>query len=138
MGKPQFSVRALLLTVSAIALVLSMMFQPPPEVAAFAVTGIVLASLAFSAIGIIYGKNNVRPFCIGVAIPAALAFCVAVRNEHWFLQVENISALLNINPRWPAILLGMMELTGIALGYLCVVVRWLIDRPGNGDEKSKI
>src|SRR5215469_2655701 len=79
MGRPQFSIAALLLTVAAVAVVLALMRTTgsPTEIAFVAVTPLLLG---FVGVGIFYGQGNCRPFCLG-ALPPLLLSMSYLRGE---------------------------------------------------------
>jgi hypothetical protein len=116
MGKPrpQFSIAALLLTVAAVAVVLALMVQ----VNGVAFLALLLALMPLLTIGLIYGQGNLRPFCIGAIFPVGFFLAYAAFRFEIHAFRRSASSFF-----WTAILMS------IALGYLCVWFRWLIDRP---------
>lgn len=126
MGRPQLSVTSLLLTVAGIYLALALMFQGDHVITSTALFALVVTGLAFCVIGIIYGRESLRPFVIGAAFPLLA----------WFLQ-HGTSPISSVEARMYGIEhhlvserlhLGGGILSGIALGYLCIGFRWLIER----------
>lgn len=129
MGRPQLSVTSLLLTVAGICLALALMFHGDHVITSTALFALVVTGLAFCVIGIIYGRESLRPFVIGAAFPLVLSLA-------WFVQ-HGTSPISSIEARIYGIEhylvserlhLGGGILSGIALGYLCVGFRWLIER----------
>ena len=131
MAKPrfQFSLAALLLTIAAVAVVLALMVRPTPIVATFGLLTLTVVSMAFIAVALVYGCESIRAFCIGAAFPLTMSFGYAVFNMQWLLDIEPLSLITRTDPRQAAHFFGTAILASIALGYLCVVFRWLIDRP---------
>jgi hypothetical protein len=118
----QFTLRALLLTVGADALILALM-QAPPQVGRPMLIALVPLSSALVATGLMFGRPRMRSFCIGAAIP--LGMMLAYMTMHLF---ELDVWLMETRPgRLPKIFGGGF-LTSIALGYVCVGFHWLIER----------
>lgn len=132
----QFSLAALLLTVAAVAGVLALMLRPESALTSLGLVGLTLVCMAFVTIELVYGRESVRPFCIGAAFPLLLAFLyigstvggllddIAVSLGHGrVLDVIDFTAPITVNH-----IIGTAILASIALGYLCVGFRWLVDR----------
>lgn len=119
----------MLLTVAAVAVVLALMIEPDAVTATFSLIGVTVVSLAFIAIGVVYGADNMRAFCIGAAFPLTMSFGYAVFNMQSLLILEPFSVITSTDPRLPAQFMGTMGLASIALGYLCVAFRWIIAPP---------
>ncbi|HVX12141.1 MAG TPA: hypothetical protein VHC22_13250 [Pirellulales bacterium] len=129
----QFSLAALLLTVAAVAAVLALMFQASVEIATPAILTIIPASLALLLIGIIYGKRAVRPFCIGAVVPVAMmASYVSHTLQLWsqWLLTREPNGFDFMDAGTFKTFVGYTLLLSIALGYLCVGFRWLVERRG--------
>lgn len=70
----QYSLAALLLTVAVVAGDLALILHAESVVAMLASVGLMLIFMGFIAIELLYGRDNVRPFCIGAAFPLTIAF----------------------------------------------------------------
>lgn len=142
MAKPrlQFTLGALLLTVAAVSLVLALMFHVPPAWGCVALIVLMLAFLALITVAFRYGSEGIRPFCIGAVFPLMFALIHAA-NDIGYLFDDMAYALRppmlpgmgmgNSDVRHPTetnFLIGSAILMAIALGYLCVGFRWLIER----------
>lgn len=129
----QFSLAALLLNVAFVAGVLALMFKVDPKTANLLFILSIIASSAFLATGLVYCRGNSRAFCIGAAFPLMVAFGYITHNldllidQVWpFIPVveDDREWGLKVNQR----LFGFAYLLSVALGYLCVGLRWLIER----------
>jgi hypothetical protein len=136
----QFSLTALLLTVAAVAGVLALMFRVPTEIACATLIAIVLVFSGLALTGLAHGQAVLQTFCLGAVVPLGSLLLFVTMNmasvANWFLsgiQQQNLSGIVEI---WtypiienPAVskLLGVGILASIALGYLCVGFRWLIE-----------
>jgi Na+/H+ antiporter NhaB len=124
MEKPglQFTLRILLLTVAADAVVLALMFQVPFEVAQPTLIGLLLIASALAITGLTYGDTTIRPFCIGAILPLSMmlvyftAVCAHVGLYNLFPSADRRNYY------------GGTLLAAIGLGYLCIGFRWLIER----------
>jgi hypothetical protein len=133
MEKPpfQFSLAALLLTVAAIAGVLALTFRVAGNVANLSFVALLPVSLAFLTIGIVYGHNCLRPFCIGAAFPLVMAFgFVTFSADLIYDSIWPVFPTVEDN-REPSVamkqrIFGAAFLSSIVIGYLCVGFRWLI------------
>lgn len=131
----QFSLAALLLTVAAVAGVLGLMFQVPTEPAyiGFALVIIILLALALTGLA---GSPQLRAFCVGALVPLGLLvyflaqdlFVIAFWLEHPFQDYDYSGPPLRTADDSLPRFLGVGILLSIALGYLCVGFRWLIER----------
>jgi len=136
----QFSLAALLLTIAAVAGVLTLMFHAPtePACAILIAAAVMLSGLALT--GLAHGRAIFHTFCLGAILPLGCLLIFIATNmagvANWLLddQQQKLHAGLEI---WtypiidnPAVvrLLGVGILASIALGYLCVGFRWLIER----------
>lgn len=141
MSRPrlQFSLAALLLTIAAVANVLWLIVEAPPDLARIvSVVGIVVLS-AFSITGIISGQATLRAFCIGALVPLATMLFFIATNFGGLINVladqDRLSfmtnyAMLPIELPVASRVFGFGILLSIALGYLCVGFQWLIERRG--------
>lgn len=138
MSRPrlQFSLAALLLTIAAVANVLWLIVEAPPDLARIvSVVGIVVLS-ALSIIGVISGQATLRAFCIGAIVPLAMMLFFIATNLGGLINVLADQDRLNpfTNPSYgtspielsvaPRVF-GVGILLSIALGFLCVGMHWL-------------
>ena len=80
MGKPQFSIRLLLLTVAAVAVVLALMLlRVPTDTAFLSFAGIIIVATALSLVGL-GGPPGVRAFCTGALVPLSLMLFYIVQQ----------------------------------------------------------
>lgn len=132
----QFSLAALLLTVAVLAGDLALMVHEESLPAMLVLLGLTLALMSFVAVGALYGRDNVQPFCVGAAFPLLLAFLFTANNAVWleahvagYLGRDNQIEYFNPVPlRAANRILGNAIPASIAIGYLCVGFRWLIER----------
>jgi len=128
MSKPrfQFSLATLQLTVVAVALVLGISLTPSRLGDALLIAIIICLS-ALCLVGIAYGDDNIRPFCLGSCVPLGLMLLyfgthlAEVFDTWWYFTSE---------PRQPYEVRKMMiaaVVAAIALGYLGVGFRRLIE-----------
>jgi hypothetical protein len=141
MAKLQFSIAGLFSTVTGIAVVLWLMIRVDPNVGTPILLALTLTCLAFACVALLHGHGNVRPFSVGLAVPliyslAEASFSGIILNVPIEGIVPVLSASVTITNR-ASIALGSAILIGVALGCLCVVFRWIIDRPKRDDEKSR-
>lgn len=146
MAKPQVSIAALLLTIAAVAGILTLMFQAPVKIGTPTMVSAVPVALALLLIGITYGKGTVRPFCIGAVVPVAM-MCGYVTTNLSYLKIWLTGGGLRYfgpsgtGPQLPLFkddllkVFGGLFLTSIALGYLCLLFRWFVD--WSSDDTSK-
>lgn len=130
----QFSIAALLLTIAVAAGDLALMRRADSAYALLAQFGLMFVFLAFIAIALVYGRDNIRPFCIGAAFPLAMAFLnVGFALELCVIPIRQSLGhatgrlLLVKDPITANLIVGTALLASIALGLLCVVLRWLIE-----------
>ena len=129
MNKPpfQFSLAALLLTVVTVALVLGISLTPSRLGDALLIA-IIICFSALCLVGIAYGDDTLRPFCLGSCVPLGMMLLyfgthlAELFDTWWYFTAE---------PRQPYEVRKMMMATvvaAIALGYLGVVFRRLIEK----------
>jgi hypothetical protein len=125
MAKPrlQFTLRILLLTVAADAIVLALMFQVPLDVAQPTLIGLVLVTSALAITGLAHGDTTIRPFCIGAIVPLSMMLVYITAKSVRFSISLVFSSVNDFRYCYGGVLLG-----AVALGYLCVAFRWLIER----------
>jgi NhaP-type Na+/H+ and K+/H+ antiporter len=123
---PQFSIAALLLTIAAVAVVLALMLQVDYRIGTPILLWSTTVYLAFVAIALVYGRDSIRPFCIGATIP--IAYSLAESSCMGILFNPPLEGIPGSNTYNPTHHLGTAILLSIALGYLCVGFRWLIER----------
>ena len=147
MSRPrlQFSLAALLLTIAAVANVLWLIVEAPPDLARIvSVVGIVVLS-ALSIIGVISGQATLRAFCIGAIVPLATMLFFIATNFGGLINVLADQDRLNpfTNPSYATSPIelsvaprafGVGILLSIALGYLCVGFHWLIEKRKTPDD----
>lgn len=155
MSRPQFSIRLLLLTVSAVAVDLALMLQVPKyNRGGLVETGTQTACIGFSAIIIVAtvlaltglgGQPRLRAFCTGALVPLILMlyfiaheglFDIASWLDELFPHPGIVFGHAGGGNRFEESrlpkLFGVGLLLSISLGYLCVVFRWFIEpRSGN-------
>lgn len=131
-GRPQFSIRLMLLTVAAVAVVLALMFQAPAQVAESVLLAGIFACLALLAVASVYGPRMWRPFCIGAPLPLIFVFLWSCQYGPLWVFGDWIS-----DPTLPYRVgpphgyrygLGGALLCSVLLGYTCLGFRWLIER----------
>ncbi len=128
MEKPQFTLAAMLATITAIAGVLALMFQAPMETANRTLLLLVPVCFAFAVIGIVQGSTVMRSFCIGALIPVSmLLFYVLMKLgdfPHWFSK-QGMGTVTSMSTTATKLYGGGLLLS-ITLGYLCIGVSWLV------------
>ncbi len=139
----QFSLAAMLLTVAAIAGVLALMFQVPTEPARIALIVAVFGLSALAITGIINGQPALKTFCVGASVPLAIMLLFIAINfgglVNSYASIEQINTYYALNAPSPLTFpmipkfFGIGIIMGIALGYLCVGFRWLIERRESPD-----
>jgi hypothetical protein len=123
----QFSVKWLLLTVAAVSVVLAIMLRLRATIAIPVLLGTAYACMAFAVVALAYGKEGVRPFCIGAVVPLVCSLLEVLSNGSQTLWWSSIAqADTDIYMETPKRILGTALLASIALGYLCVGFHWLI------------
>jgi hypothetical protein len=131
----QFSIRLLLLTVAAVAVVLALMFQVPFDTASRTLVALVPVVSAFAITGLAFGSSGMRSFCIGASVPLAMMLIFVTTNLHEFrywlhgldLDEPILAFPATLSPDCQNLLGGGL-LASVALGYLCVGFRLLIER----------
>lgn len=68
----QFSLKWLLVAIGAVAVVLALMFQAPPQVGVPTLGVLVMVALGLSITGLAHGRDTWRPFCIGATVPLGM------------------------------------------------------------------
>jgi hypothetical protein len=136
-GRLQFSIRLLLLTVAAVAVVLGLMFQAPLKVASPALLVLVIMFSALALTGATAGRPFLCAYCVGVLVPLGVALFHLAINASSLMSgfddpppfaYESVLGYTFAYPAYPRFA-GACLLGSIALGYLCVGFRWLIERP---------
>lgn len=92
-----------------------------------------LVGLAFSTVALIFGRDAVRSFGVGAAIPLACSCLWAATDTNSLIAAlaepaDSGFADLTYAKR----ILGSAILASIAVGYLCVIFRWIIE-PQSGN-----
>lgn len=124
----QFSVRALFVTIAAVAVVLALMFQIPLEAARPTLVLLIPTGSALAITGIVYGRATARPFCIGALVPLSVMLvygtAISARTGIYQMFVGDQREYL-----------GGTLLAAIVLGYLCVAFAWQIEpqQPPNSE-----
>lgn len=133
-AKPQVSLAVLLLTVAAVAVALELMFQVPNDAARIVLVGLVPIASLFAITGLLYGSPTMRTFCVGALVPLGMMLVfVTINLPEVMLPAHSITG--GGRPGTYFLLaqvstcLGSGFLASIAFGYLCVWLRWLIERP---------
>jgi hypothetical protein len=137
MRRFQFSLATLLLTVAAIAVVLALGFRAKSAISTLVLIALMLVSMAFITVTLVYGRDSYRPFCIGAAFPLALSFVYMADNVGYLLddfgeafgRGRQLDVVDFVGPITANETLGTAILASIVLGYLCVGFRWLIASP---------
>lgn len=134
----QFSLAALLLTVAAVASLLWLIIEVPPDLARIISVATVVVLSALGITGTVSGQPSFRAFCIGALVPLAMMLLFIATNLGGLINVFAGNERLNTynNPTYvPSIDLSVAPrffavgiLLSIALGYLCVGFRRLIER----------
>lgn len=119
----EFSLRALLSGLAAIAVLLALMFQSTPEVGTATLVVLVPLALALAVTGLVYGHETARPFCIGASIPLAMTsvYMMAISG-----RLGAYALFFGADMRR---YYGGAQLAAIGAGYLCVLFRWIIEPP---------
>lgn len=131
-GRFQFSIRLLLLTVAAVAVVLALTFQVEQTIAFMSLTALTFAGSAIATTALVFGRDGVRTFAIGAAFPLAWSlFYLTTSGSEALAMVfgglDQYAMMIELGHMRRQI--GLAVILSIPLGYLCVVFRWIIDRP---------
>lgn len=125
MEKPpfQFSLAALLLTVTLVARVLALIYHFPTNPARIILTiaAVVLSSIMIT--GAMYGQPALRTFSIGALVPLVVLLSSLMTNLHAMIRGHE-----NILDKTYAEFYGFGILVSIMAGYTCLGFRWLIER----------
>jgi hypothetical protein len=127
----QFSLAGLLLTVTAVAGVMALMFCIPGQVGGpvLILLALVLPALAITGVG--NGRPAFRTFCLGALLPLSMMlFQIALYGQQmvaWF-SAKNSGHSLFIESAAFSRFVGAGILTSIALGYVCIAFRWFLLR----------
>lgn len=134
--KPQFSIRLLLVTIAAVAVVLALMFHAPVMVASPALIALLIVCSALALTGAMAGRPLLCSYCVGALVPMGVALFHLAMNSGAFLHLfdelppfeyESVLPYTFAHAEYPK-WLGVCLLASIAIGYLCVAFRWLIER----------
>jgi hypothetical protein len=115
-GPFQFSMRILFITLAAIALVLSLMFHVPQNVAQPTLVLLVLAASALAITGVVYGHATARPFCIGALVPLST---MLVCGMAWSARFSVYALLMSDQRQY----FGGALLAAALIGCLCIAFR---------------
>ena len=139
----QFSLAALMLTVAVVAGDLALMLYVQPEAARLVLVLTIVAMSAFGLIGVLHGRPALHAFCVGALVPLGIMLIFLAVNLEGLLRLslDSLSgtettasgegeawSLLALSDHRISRLFGIGILTSVALGYLCVGFRWLIER----------
>ena len=118
----QFSLKWLLVSLAAVAVVLALMFQAPPQFGVPALGVLVMVALAMALTGLVYSGETWRPFCIGAMVPLSMMS----------VYVMVLSAQIGGNAMFytDAVMqrdFGSTLLVAMSAGFVCVVFRGLIE-----------
>lgn len=134
----QFSLAALLLTIAVVANVLWLIIEAPPDLARMLSIAAIVVLAALSITGTISGRAMLRTFCVGALVPLAMMLLFIATNLGDLINVFAGNERLNTynNPAYVPLpitfsvaprFFGVGILLSVALGYLCVGFRWLIE-----------
>ncbi len=131
---PQFGLQAMLGMTAVVAVVCTLFFSIPPVVATPLMIVLMVTLPAVLTTVLVYGRGYQRTFCLGAIFPAGIMLlCTSL-----MLMIHSISAYQNSVATWE----GFAERVGpyyrpyvaltlgaaLAVGLICVVVRWIVDR----------
>ena len=142
MARPTFSLRTMLVVIAAFGVVFAEFFAVPEWLATLLGSFLNLALPAILAVGIVFGRNYCRAFCIGAIVPA-ICTCLASFEKTlpiWTSLKDFRSVGLHIWLEYYAegaveqkTLLGIAMSYGTMIGLTCIAVRWLFARGSSDD-----
>jgi len=131
---PQFGLQAMLGMTAVVAVVCTLFFSMPPEIATPVMIVIMVTLPAVLTTVLVYGRGYQRTFCLGAIFPAGIMLlCTSL-----MLMIHSISAYQNSVATWQEFserigpyykpYVALTFGTALAVGAICVVVRWIVDR----------
>src|SRR5690349_1961893 len=119
MSRPTFSLRTLLVAVAVCGVVFAEFFAVPAWLATILGGFLNLALPAVLAVGIVFGRNHCRAFCIGAIIPAVCTCLSACENMlPMWTSINKWGSLNNLmKGGLPQCALPQQILLGLALSH---------------------
>ncbi len=132
--KFQFGLRTLLVVMTGFAVLLSALFAGPIEVSFLVMMGVILAVPMCLTIGIVYGRDYLRTFCIGGVFPCGSivlgASLYVFPGIMYYLPSDGFEGAGNAT--FVKLVMAVSILVGVlvtlAFGAAACGVRWLIER----------
>jgi hypothetical protein len=132
----QFSLRAIFIVMTALAVVCSGLFAGP--VWATVLTGfllVILTAVAFT-VAVVYGRGYLRTFSVGAIFPCGMLSAWLAMNSYYFIASgelqygpSGLGTSMSLRARvYVGIITGSVLTATLVCGLFAMLVRWVVER----------